>query len=65
MRDIQLNQLPNNALIKLNNSLKTGIDSAITHARVHMLRPIATHVPVAMKLCWCMWCERAPRKIRT
>lgn len=61
--DSQVNQLANNAVIKLSRSLNTGIASAMIHAIVHSTSPITTHVPIERTLRWCI--RSVPRKSRT
>lgn len=61
--NLQVNQLAKSDAIKLSKLSKTGIASAIIHARIQTTNPMATQEPVAMKSRECM--RSLFRKIRT
>lgn len=61
--NLQVNQLAKSDAIKLNKLSKTGIASAIIHARIQTANPIATQDPVAIQSRECM--RSLLRKIRT
>lgn len=46
---LQLNQLANSALIKLNKLLKLGIPSAMIQAMIQQVKPMATHEPTEIR----------------
>lgn len=49
--------------MKLNRSLKIGIDSAMTHETTQRMRAMATQDPLDSSVVSCMWF--VPRKRRT
>lgn len=61
--NLQVNQLAKSDAIKLNKLSKTGIASAMIHARIQTANPIATQDPVAIQSRECM--RSLLRKIRT